>query len=612
MKSAFVIAIFGCGILFSFIFAGLKTSELLFWPNMKKYILFFRNYKKALVLAPLLVIIDVGCEIVQPNLMSKIVDNGILQKDLSYIIWTGAFMVLLSLIAIAANIGNVYYSSEASVGFAAGLRKGIFDKIQTFSFSNLDKFSSASLVTRITNDVNILQQVIMMSLRLLVRAPLMLLFAVIIAVQINARLASIIAIAIPVLALSIYIILRRGLPFFEQQQKKLDKVNEVIRENLINIRVVKSFVREDFEKKKFGRTNNDLREIAIKASSMVVLIMPIMQFVMNLSIVAIVWFGGNKIIQGTFQIGQLMSFITYITQILMSLMMLSMTIMALSRATASSERILEVLNIEADIVDSPAAREKNLSIKRGKVEFKNVSFKYHPGSQEYAIKHINLIALPGEIIAVIGATGSSKSTLVELIPRLYDVTEGSIQVDDTDVRNYTLQNLRSGISLVLQQNELFSGTIRQNLQWGNPHASDEEIFAAAKNAQAHDFIMSFPEQYETLLGQSGVNISGGQKQRLCIARAILQKPVILILDDSTSAVDTVTEEKIRSSLNQHFPDTTIFIIAQRISSIQSAHRTIVLDNGEIIASGTHDQLMKTSQVYREIFHSQELKETETI
>lgn len=577
---------------------------------MKKYIPFFRNYKKALLLAPGLVIIDVLCEIVQPELMSKIVDLGVSQKSMSYIFHIGGIMVVLSLIAIAANIGNIYYSSHASVGFAAELRKGLFNKIQQFSFSNIDRFSSASLVTRLTNDVNIIQVVIMMSLRLLIRAPLMLLFAVIIAIRINAGLALIIAVAIPILSICIYMILSRGLPYFVKMQQKLDHVNAVIQETLVNVRVVKSFVREDFEKKKFGRSNDELREMAVKASGMVVLIMPVMQLVMNLSIVAIVWFGGNKIISGSFQVGQLMSFITYITQILMSLMMLSMTIMTFSRAEASSDRILEVLNTNVDIVDSPASIEKKFLVKKGKVQFENVFFKYHPDGSEYVLKNINFTVQPGETIAIIGATGSAKSTLVQLIPRLYDVSKGRILVDDIDSREYTLQNLRSGIHMSPQQNILFSGTIKQNLKWGNPAASDEEVITAAKDAQAHDFIVSFPKQYETVLGQSGVNVSGGQKQRLCIARAIIKKPAILILDDSTSAVDVATEAKIRESFNSHLQGTTLFIIAQRISSIQSADRIILLDNGEMMGIGTHEEMLASSPIYQEIFNSQQLqKET---
>jgi ATP-binding cassette subfamily B protein len=455
--------------------------------------------------------------------------------------------------------------------------------------------------------VNILQQVIMMSLRLLIRAPLMLVFAVIIAIRINAGLASIIAVAIPVLAVCIFVILRRGLPFFEKMQRKLDKVNAVIQENLVNVRVVKSFVREDFEKKKFGTANNELQEISVKASGLVVLIMPVMQLVMNISIVAIIWFGGNKIISGSFQVGQLMSFITYVTQILMSLMMLSMTIMTFSRSQASSERILEVLNTKVDIVDSPEATKNNFQIEHGKIEFKKVSFKYHTDCDKDVLKNISLTIHPGETVAIIGATGSSKSTLVQLIPRLYDVTAGDILIDGKDIHAYTLQNLRTRIKMVLQNNELFSGTIKQNLKWGKADATDVEIITAAKDAQAHNFIMSLPKQYETVLGQGGVNVSGGQKQRLCLARAIIQKPAILILDDSTSAIDTATEAKIRESFSKHLQGTTTLIIEQRISSIQSADRIIVLDDGEIIGAGTHAELMKNNQVYREIYNSQQLQ-----
>lgn len=577
---------------------------------MRKYFPFFLKYKRALLLAPLLVIIDVVCEIVQPSLMSDIVDHGVRQKSLHYILQTGCIMVFLSLLAIAANIGNIYYSSHASVGFAAELRKKLFYKIQEFSFSNLDRFSSASLVTRVTNDVNILQEVIMMSLRLLIRGPLMLLFAVIIAIRINSGLASIIAIAIPVLSVGIYFILQRALPFFEKMQKKLDSVNSVIQENLVNIRVVKSFVREDFEKNKFGTSNDELREMAIKASGLVVLILPVMQLVMNISIVAIVWFGGNKIITGHFQVGQLMSFITYITQILMSLMMLSMTIMTFSRGQASSERILEVLNTEVDIVDSSVSIEKNYTINQGKVIFEDVSFKYHPDAEEYVLKNINLVVQSGQTVAIIGATGSSKSTLVELIPRLYDVSKGRILVNDIDIRDYQLNILRRGANMVLQQNDLFSGTIKQNIKWGKPEALDEEVIAAAKDAQAHDFIMSFPEKYHTVLGQRGVNVSGGQKQRLCLARAILGRPAILIMDDSTSAVDTATDANIRASFKQHLSGTTFFIIAQRISSIQSADKIVILDRGEIIGTGNHAELIKSSPVYQEIFHSQQLNEAD--
>jgi ATP-binding cassette subfamily B protein len=575
---------------------------------IKTYFPFFAKYKKAFLFAPLLVILDVICEIVQPYLMSGIVDVGVKQQNIALILQTGGLMIGLSLIAITANVGNIYYSSSTSVGFAAELRKGLFSKIQQFSFSNLEKFGSATLTTRITNDVNILQEVVLMSLRLLIRAPLMLLFAIVLAIQINSGLFFVIAIAISVLSVSIYFIMRYGFPFFEQMQYKLDKLNTVVQENLLNVRVVKSFVREKFEIEKFVISSNELRDIAIKASGAVILIMPVMQLVMNTSIVAIVWFGGNKIMSGTFQVGKLMSFITYITQILMSLMMLSITFMTFSRAAASSERILEVLTTESDITDSPAAKEKGLTVRKGKVEFRNVYFKYHPDSKEYVLNNINMILYPGETIAIIGATGSSKSSLVQLIPRLYEVSQGNIYIDDEDIKEYTLSSLRQSVAIVLQNNQLFSGTIKANLKWGNYNASDEEIIAAAKDAQAHDFIIALPDGYETILGQGGVNVSGGQKQRLCIARTILKKPIILILDDSTSSIDVYTESKISAALSRNKLSRSMIIIAQRISSIQHADKIIVLDNGLIAGCGPHSELIKNNLLYQEIFLSQQLKE----
>ncbi len=571
---------------------------------MKKYLPFFSPYKKALILGPLLAVIDVCSEIVQPKLMSHIVDQGIQHKDINYILKMGGLMVCLSLVAIAAGVGNIYFSSRASVGFATNLRKGVFHKIQEFSFSNIDRFSTASLVTRLTNDITTLQQVIMMSLRLLIRAPLMLICAVILAVSINAQLTLVIAIAIPVLAISIFLILRKGVPYFTRMQQKLDHVNGAIQENLTNIRLVKSFVRFQFEEKKFAVANDDLRNISIRASGIVILIMPVMMLVMNLSIVAIMWLGGQRIMDGSFKVGELMSFIGYITQILLALMLLSMTIMTFSRAGASSKRILEVLNTEVDIQNTAAALEKKETIKKGKVEFRDVDFKYDPHAREYVLKDISFTAFPGEVIAIVGATGSAKSTLVQLMPRLYEVSQGQVLIDDIDVRDYRLQDLRGAVSMVLQKNVLFSGTIRENLKWGNQQATDEEIMAAAKEAQAHDFIMSFPLQYDTWLEQGGVNLSGGQQQRICIARAILKRPVILILDDSTSAVDSDTEAKIRMALEKEHGATTTFIIAQRISSIRNVDRIIVLNDGRIIGSGTHDELMRSSEVYQEIYTSQ--------
>ncbi|MET4141716.1 ABC transporter ATP-binding protein [Pedobacter sp. UYP1] len=575
---------------------------------MNAYFPFLKKYLTAFLMAPLLVFVDVMGEIVQPVLMSRIVDQGVQEKNLHYIIITGITMLVLSIVAIIGNVGNIYYSSKASVGFAAELRQGLFRKIQTFSFLNIDKFSSASLVTRMTNDINIIQNVVMMSLRLLIRAPLMLVFGVFMAARINSSLAFIIAVAIPVLGISIFFILRKSFPYFLRMQQKLDHVNGAIQEDLMNIRVVKSFVRESFEEKKFSISNNSLRDAAIKASAIVVMVTPVMMLVMNISIVAVVWFGGKKIISGTMHIGQLMSFITYITQILMSLTMLSMTIMAFSRAGASSKRVLEVLNADVDIVDTPSALERNIKIKAGKVEFRNVAFKYHKEAKRYVLNSINFIAHPGEQVAIIGATGSAKSTLVQLIPRLYEVGKGKILIDDLELKDYSLKNLRNSIGMVLQKNQLFSGTIKDNLRWGNPGATQEEIILACQEAQAHDFIMSFPKQYETELGQGGVNLSGGQKQRICIAMALVKHPLILILDDSTSAVDSTTEAKIQDEFKLHLKEVTIFIIAQRISSVQLADKIIVLDSGKIVGMGTHHELMKTNKTYQEIYHSQQQKE----
>ena len=575
---------------------------------MKRYFPFIAKYRNAMIFGPLLAIIDVFGEIVQPMLMSDIVDIGIKNQDTNYILKMGALMIGLSLAAIVGGVGNVYFSSKSSVGFASELRKGLFKKIQEFSFSNIDTFSSASLVTRLTNDINTLQQVVMMSLRLLIRAPLMLICAVIFALQINRELTIIIAVAIPALSLAIFIIMRKGIPYFTKMQQKLDRVNAAIQENLTNIRVVKSFVRSDFEEQKFAVANRDLMDMSVKASTIVVLIMPVMMLIMNVSIVAVVWFGGNKVMQGDLLVGQLMSFISYITQILIALMLLSMTIMMFSRASASSKRILEVLDTEIDIKDKPSAVKQNLFIKKGKVEFRDVCFKYNLNSDLFVLKDISLTVEPGELIAIIGATGSAKTSLVQLIPRLYDVTEGQVLIDDVDVRDYSLKHLREAAATVLQKNVLFSGTIKSNLKWGNPDATDEEIISASKDAQAHDFIMSLPRQYETILGQGGVNLSGGQQQRLCIARALLKKPIILILDDSTSAVDTATEAKIRGALQHKHSETTTFIIAQRLSSIESVDRIIILDDGRVAGIGTHNELMKNNAIYQEIYQSQQQNE----
>lgn len=571
---------------------------------MRRYLSFARPYRGSFVLAPLLVIIDAGCEIVQPQLMSAIVDRGIGRRDLHFIFQTGGWMLALALLAVAANIGNIRYSSRASVGFAANLRKGLFDRIRQFAFTDIDRFRSASLTTRLTNDVNVLQQVVMMSLRMLIKSPLMMGFAVVLAIRINAGLAVVIAVAIPLLTAGIFFLLRLGLPYFVRMQAMLDGINSSVQENLMNIRVVKAFVREDFEKKRFELSNDRLRDISVKASGTVVLVTPLMQLIMSISIVAIVAFGGGKIMAGGLQVGQMVSFISYMTQILMSLLMFSITVMTFSRAAASSSRVQEILRTEPALTDSPAAISAGLRVKAGKIEFAHVYFKYDPRSPEFVLKDIHFAIQAGEHIALIGATGSAKSTLVQLIPRLYDVTQGTVLIDGHDVRDYSLQHLRSRIAMVLQQNELFSGTIRDNLKWGDPHADDETIAGAARHARAHGFILSLPNGYDTVLGQGGVTLSGGQKQRLCIARALLTKPAVLILDDSTSAVDTATEAAIRANLTGHYAGMTTITIAQRISSILDADKIIVMDDGVIRAMGTHAELLAGSPEYREIYQSQ--------
>lgn len=572
---------------------------------MKQYLKYFEKYKVPVVLAPLMMILECISDIVQPILMSNIVDIGIANMNLSYTVKTGIFMILIALLAACTGILNAIFSSKAAVGFATELRKSLFKKVQSFSFSNIDEFSTASLITRLTSDITQLQNVVTMGLRIFIKAPFMLVFAAIMAVSINKDLALILVCSIPILFIGIMFILKKGFPMFSIMQQKLDKVNESIRENLTNVRVVKSFVRQDYEKQKFKKSNDDLTNSTMKAMNIVIVNMPLMMFVMNFTTIAVIWFGGKQIAVGDFEVGKLMAFINYIFHILMSLMMVSMTLIMFSRAGASSKRILEVLNTESDIADSPNA--KDIKVSKGKIEFKNVSFKYNKDNEEYTLKDINFTVNAGEILAIVGATGSAKTSLVQLIPRLYDVTEGQVLVDDVDVRDYKIKNLRDGVGMVLQKNVLFSGTIKENLKWGNENATDDQIVEVCKDAQANDFIMSFTDKYDTDLGQGGVNVSGGQKQRLCIARAMLKKPAILILDDSTSAVDTATEAKIRESFNDNLKGTTKIIIAQRISSVVSADKILVVDDGKIVGIGNHKELLENNQTYQEIYYSQKEK-----
>ena len=576
---------------------------------MKRYAAYIKPYLSAFLLAPLLMLTEVFGEILLPKFMSMIINNGVADRDTGYIIRRGIIMVLTAIVMAAGGIGGAYFSAKASICFTSDLRDALFAKVQNFSFKNIDQYSTGSLVTRLTNDVQQVQNVTMMGLRLLFRAPGMLIGALIMAFLMNAKLALVILIVIPFLSIAIVTIMVKAFPRFTLMQKKIDKLNSGIQEALTNVRVIKSFVREDYEEEKFQTMNQDLKDSSLSAMKIVIATMPIMMFAMNVTTLAVVWYGGNIIIAGNMQVGDLTAFTTYIVQILMSLMMLSMVLLQSSRAIASVKRISEVLDTEIDLTDENASR-KDLKVTEGKVEFKDVAFSYSNEGGEKILEHINFTAEPGKVLGIIGTTGSGKTSLVQLIPRLYDVTEGQVLVDGVDVREYSLKNLRDGVGMVLQKNVLFSGTIDENLRWGNEEASEEEVRSAAGAAQADGFVKSFTNGYDSDLGQGGSNVSGGQKQRLCIARALLKKPKILILDDSTSAVDTATEAKIRESFSTTLKDTTKIIIAQRIGSVESADKIIVLDDGKIIGMGTHEELMKNCEVYQEIYYSQRDREKE--
>ena len=576
---------------------------------MKRYAAYIKPYLSAFLLAPLLMLTEVFGEILLPKFMSMIINNGVADRDTGYIIRMGIIMVLTAIVMAAGGIGGAYFSAKASICFTSDLRDALFAKVQNFSFKNIDQYSTGSLVTRLTNDVQQVQNVTMMGLRLLFRAPGMLIGALIMALLMNAKLALVILIVIPFLSIAIVTIMVKAFPRFTLMQKKIDKLNSGIQEALTNVRVIKSFVREDYEEEKFQTMNQDLKDSSLNAMKIVIATMPIMMFAMNVTTLAVVWYGGNIIIAGNMQVGDLTAFTTYIVQILMSLMMLSMVLLQSSRAIASVKRISEALDTEIDLTDENASR-KDLKVTEGKVEFKDVAFSYSNEGGEKILEHINFTAEPGKVLGIIGTTGSGKTSLVQLIPRLYDVTEGQVLVDGVDVREYSLKNLRDGVGMVLQKNVLFSGTIDENLRWGNEEASEEEVRSAAGAAQADGFVTSFTKGYDSDLGQGGSNVSGGQKQRLCIARALLKKPKILILDDSTSAVDTATEAKIRESFSTTLKDTTKIIIAQRIGSVESADKIIVLDDGKIIGMGTHEELMKNCEAYQEIYYSQRDREKE--
>ncbi len=577
--------------------------------TMKRYWKYVKPYLPAFIIGPLLMIVEVIGEVVLPKLMANIINVGVTNGSVGYITGTGALMILVALLMMAGGVGGAYFGAKAAVSFAADLRKDAFDKVQTFSFANLDQFSTGSLVTRLTNDITQVQNLINMALRMMLRAPGMLIGALIMAFVMNAELAVIVLIVIPILVGAITILIKVAFPKFKIMQKKLDALNSNIQEMLTNVRVIKSFVRGDYEEKKFAASNEDLKQTSLGAFKTIIMVMPLMMLMMNATTLAVVWFGGKQIIVGNMQVGDLTAFTTYIVQILMSLMMLAMVILQSSRALASLSRIREILDTEVDLNDEHC-KEPDKIVSSGRVEFRDVSFRYYKENKEPVLSHISFDVKSGQTLGIIGSTGSGKTTLVQMIPRLYDVDEGEVLVDGVNVKDYTLENLREGVGMVLQKNVLFSGSILENLMWGDENASMEEVRKAAEAAQADGFVTSFTGGYEMDLGQGGVNVSGGQKQRLCIARALLKKPKILILDDSTSAVDTATEAKIRESFAGELKDTTKIIIAQRISSVQEADEIMVLDDGKIVGFGKHEDLLASCEAYQEIYYSQMDKEKE--
>jgi len=568
---------------------------------MKKLLVYLKPYWKAAILAPILMVIEVICDLSQPTLLARIVDYGIVKGDLSFILRTGLLMVGVAFIGMIGGVGCTIASTIASQGFGTDLRSSVFKKIQSFSFSTLDRFKPSTLITRLTNDITQLQNLVMMSLRIVVRAPLLFLGGIIMLVYINYKLASILVFVIPLLAIIFTYMVKKSFPLFTVVQQKIDRLNAVILENLLGIRVVKAFVREELEKSRFNIANEELMNASLNAFMLIVTLMPLIMLIMNLGVTGVLWFGGLLVDRGDMHVGQIMASVNYITQILFSLMMIGNIFVFISRASASAERVNEILEAKIDIKNSP--NPDRTPINSGEVIFENVSFSYDGQGGELVLKDISFTAYPGEVVAIMGTTGSGKSTLVNLIPRLYDVTSGRILVDGRDIRDIDLNVLRSAISMVPQETILFSGSIKENILWGNESASDEEVIEAARIAQAHDFIMSFPDGYDTIIGQRGVDLSGGQKQRIAIARAIIKKPAILILDDCTSAVDLATEQRILKGL-KGIKRCTTFIIAQRISTIMNADKILVLDDGELIAQGTHTELLQSCPLYQEIYRSQ--------
>lgn len=583
------------------------------------------EYKAASVLTSVFVVLEVVLEVFIPIIMSQIIDVGLAEGAESYtfnlqlgasntqlftvdssvkfIAICGGMMVIMALFSLLFGVLSGRYAAYAATGFGANVRQKIYYKVQDFSFANLDRFSTAGLVTRLTTDITNVQMSYMMVIRVLVRAPVMLIMALAMAISINAELAIVFAVALPVLVVGLIVGIIIVYPRFTKMLKKYDDMNEITQENLTAIRAVKTFVREDYETAKFKKISELVQKLQFSAEKMLVIAMPLMQCVAFACIIAVVWFGGNNIIAGDMHFGSFAAFLNYIMQILMSLGMVAMVFVMLVLSRASAGRIAEVFREVPDIADNPSPAAEDVA--DGSVDFDDVDFAYSADGDVLNLEHIDLHVKSGEVVGIIGGTGSAKSTLVQLIPRLYDVKSGSVRVGGVDVRDYKLNTLRDAVAMVLQKNVLFSGTIKENLKWGNPDATDEQIEHAARAAQAHDFVMSFPDGYETELGQGGVNVSGGQKQRLCIARALLKHPKVMILDDSTSAVDTATDAAIRKGLKEEFGSTTVFIIAQRIGSVQDADKIIVMNDGRIDAVGTHEELLESNKIYREVYYSQQ-------
>ena len=570
---------------------------------LKKLAPYTRGYRWYILLGVLCSVGEAVLELELPQAMSAIVDVGIANGDRSYILLTGVKMFLMAMAALACGVGAAVMAAKAAMGFGANIRQAEYEQVQRFSFANIEHFSTASLITRLTNDVASVQMTLFMGMRICVRAPVMLVTALIKAMEISLSLSQVFLVAVPLLAVAVVIVIRYVGPFFTALQNATDDLNLVVQENLNAVRVVKSFVREDEEEQKFRTRSDKLRDTAERAFGFVVMFMPLMILIMGGTIVSLMWLGGHQVAAGTLLSGDLLAFFTYASEILMSLMMVSMVLMILTRAIACGKRIVEVLDEQPQITDAQA--DPALTVENGDIRFDHVYFKYHTTAEDWNLTDIDLHIESGMTVGILGGTGSAKSTLVSMIPRLYEVDEGTVYVGGRNVKDYTMEALRSGCAMVLQKNTLFSGTIRENLRWGRADATDTEIEEACRMACADEFIQRMPDGYDTYIEQGGTNVSGGQKQRLCIARAILRRPKVLILDDSTSAVDTATDAKIRGALKAALPGATKLIIAQRITSVMDADMILVLDDGRVVGQGTHAQLMESCEIYREVYESQQ-------